>query len=271
MFDENGNVTTLSSVMDGTVFGQYEYGPFGEVIRETGPIAKPNPLRFASEYEDQETGLIYYDHRFYNPNLGKWLSRDPLGENNGDPNLYGFVFNAPLDNIDVFGLCGACCCCVEDLQIGNVQSVVDIDRFGYSFDLTISLSFKAGASQSGCGLKWIEKSNIPYYPSDDPKFPAKSGTDMFTKDPGSDTFQNWGPNSSSVHCPSTPDPFKLTDTPTIAIHDGKTRTRTLTFAITVTSSPNCTCANKSKTVKATEVLVDKKGGADLKNSSFNPD
>jgi len=39
---------------------EYEYGPFGDVIRATGPMALKNPIRFSSKYQDPESGLLYY-------------------------------------------------------------------------------------------------------------------------------------------------------------------------------------------------------------------
>ncbi|HRT58999.1 MAG TPA: RHS repeat-associated core domain-containing protein, partial [Candidatus Paceibacterota bacterium] len=58
----------------------YRYGPFGELIRATGPMAKANPFRFSTRYQDEETGLVYYGYRYYDPGTGRWVSRDPLGE-----------------------------------------------------------------------------------------------------------------------------------------------------------------------------------------------
>jgi RHS repeat-associated protein len=55
-------------------------GPFGEVIRATGPMAKVNPFRFSTIYQDDETDLICYPHRSYNSSTGRWLSRDPVNE-----------------------------------------------------------------------------------------------------------------------------------------------------------------------------------------------
>jgi RHS repeat-associated protein len=57
-----------------------EYGPFGEVIRATGPMAKANPLRFSTKYQNDETDLLYYGYRYYNASTGRWLSRDPINE-----------------------------------------------------------------------------------------------------------------------------------------------------------------------------------------------
>jgi RHS repeat-associated protein len=63
---------------NGLVLANYEYGPFGEVIRATGPMAKLNPFLFSAKYQDDETDLVYYGYRFYNATTGRWLSRDPI-------------------------------------------------------------------------------------------------------------------------------------------------------------------------------------------------
>jgi len=55
-------------------------GPFGEVIRATGPMAKLNPFMFSTKFYDWETGLYYYGFRYYNPSTGRWPSRDLIGE-----------------------------------------------------------------------------------------------------------------------------------------------------------------------------------------------
>ena len=49
--------------------------------------------------------MRYYGYRYYNPNTGRWPSRDPI-EEMGGINLYGFVANDPIDNFDVLGLAG---------------------------------------------------------------------------------------------------------------------------------------------------------------------
>ncbi len=55
-------------------------GPFGELLRATGPMAKANPFRFSTKYQDDESDLLYYGLRYYNPSTGRWNSRDPLGD-----------------------------------------------------------------------------------------------------------------------------------------------------------------------------------------------
>jgi RHS repeat-associated protein len=43
-------------------------------------LADANPFRFSTKYLDAETGLYYYGYRYYMPETGRWLGRDPLGE-----------------------------------------------------------------------------------------------------------------------------------------------------------------------------------------------
>jgi RHS repeat-associated protein len=77
-------------------------GPFGEVIRATGPMAKANPFRFSTKYQDDESDLLYYDYRYYNPSTGRWNSRDSIGEQGG-LNPYGFVHNDSIRLVDSDG------------------------------------------------------------------------------------------------------------------------------------------------------------------------
>ena len=105
-FDGNGNMAALVKAGDGTESARYEYGPFGEVIRMTGTMAKANPFRFSTKYQDDETDLVYYGYRYYNASVGRWLSRDPINEDGG-LNLYGIVQNRTIDDIDRLGLSGS--------------------------------------------------------------------------------------------------------------------------------------------------------------------
>jgi RHS repeat-associated protein len=79
-YDGNGNVASLINAASGIAVANYEYGPFGEVIRQTGPMAKVNPMRFSTKYQDDESDLLYYGYRYYKPSTGAWLSRDSINE-----------------------------------------------------------------------------------------------------------------------------------------------------------------------------------------------
>ena len=66
-------------------------------------MTNDQPFRFSSEYCDTETDLIYYNYRYYSPELGSWLSRDPI-EEKGGLNLYGFVGNDGVNKWDYLGM-----------------------------------------------------------------------------------------------------------------------------------------------------------------------
>lgn len=58
---------------------------------------------FHGQFQDEETGWQNYGYRFYLPELGRWLSRDPIGESGG-LNLYQFAINDPNNYLDWLGL-----------------------------------------------------------------------------------------------------------------------------------------------------------------------
>jgi RHS repeat-associated protein len=95
----------LVNATNGVVVAEYEYGAFHELIRATGPLATLNPFLAATKFYDWETGLYYYGYRYYNPNTGRWLNRDPL-EEDGGVNVYGFVANDAINSFDYLGLKG---------------------------------------------------------------------------------------------------------------------------------------------------------------------
>ncbi len=102
-YDGNGNVVALVSGSDQSLGAQYEYSPFGELVRGTGPVARLNPFRWSTKYADEETGLSYYGRRFYDPARGRWLGRDPVEEEGGIA-LYCFVGNNPINGVDPLGM-----------------------------------------------------------------------------------------------------------------------------------------------------------------------
>jgi len=101
-YDGNGNITGIINATDQSVSARYEYSPFGELIRASGPLAQANPFRFSTKYWDQESDLVYYGFRYYSPSLGRWINRDPIGEAGG-LNLYSFIGNNAITGGDLMG------------------------------------------------------------------------------------------------------------------------------------------------------------------------
>lgn len=100
-YDSNGNVLRYVSE-DGSVAAQFVYDPYGNVLEQEGAAADSLRIRFSTKYADSEVGVVSYLMRFYSPVLGRWLSRDPVGEEGG-MNLYGFCGNDSIGKYDKDG------------------------------------------------------------------------------------------------------------------------------------------------------------------------
>jgi len=101
-YDHNGNITAYSDA-SGSVVAEFEYDPFGRLLRETGDHTQDVVHRFSTKYQDEESGYYYYGFRYYDPETGRWLNRDPI-EEQGGYNLYGFVGNNGMNEWDYNGL-----------------------------------------------------------------------------------------------------------------------------------------------------------------------
>ncbi len=102
-YDGNGNVISYIDSLTGTLAAQYEYGPFGQTLRSTGPQADKLLYRFSTKPVDPITGMVLYELRPYSPELGRWPSRDLIGEDGG-LNLYAFVGNDGVNQWDYLGM-----------------------------------------------------------------------------------------------------------------------------------------------------------------------
>ncbi|RYZ20954.1 MAG: RHS repeat-associated core domain-containing protein, partial [Sphingobacteriales bacterium] len=103
-----GNVSEYLDSSGQTV-AHFEYDPFGRLL-DTMPLVSEDlaikqalSYRFSTKPINFATGLYYYGYRWYDPQTGRWPSRDPIEEGGGD-NIYGFVGNASAYEIDALGM-----------------------------------------------------------------------------------------------------------------------------------------------------------------------
>ena len=85
----------------GAVQVRYDYDPYGRRTKVSGGVDAD--FGFTGHYHHQPSGLHLALFRGYDADLGRWISRDPIGENGGI-NLYAYVFNEPTRLSDRFGL-----------------------------------------------------------------------------------------------------------------------------------------------------------------------
>ena len=114
LYDGNGNVTALLDSGE-SVSARYAYDSFGAVIGELKTLMQP--YKHSTKCHDSDIGISYFGYRFYIPSLGRWMTRDPIGEDD-DLNLYVYARNNPLNYVDPLGLMigDYGCCCGGDLH-----------------------------------------------------------------------------------------------------------------------------------------------------------
>jgi len=81
-------------VLTGAVVQRLDYDEYGKVMTDTFPGFQP--FGFAGGLYVRETGLVRFGAREYDPETGRWTSKDPIGFRGRDTNLYAYAQNDPL-------------------------------------------------------------------------------------------------------------------------------------------------------------------------------
>ena len=104
--DHLGSIRDIADLNEGngstSVVNHRRYNAFGKRIIQTGAVDVI--FGYTGKRFDEATGLQNNLNRWYDPNLGKWISQDPIGFAAGDANLYRYVGNSPPNATDPSGL-----------------------------------------------------------------------------------------------------------------------------------------------------------------------
>lgn len=107
LYDGNGNVGQVIRASDQGLAARYEYDPYGNAVSLTPGTGEAytdtNSFRFSTKWFDGESALYYYGYRYYSPQLGRWVNRDPL-EEEGGLNSVAYCADSPVDATDSLGL-----------------------------------------------------------------------------------------------------------------------------------------------------------------------
>jgi len=102
--DHLGSTVAVSDAAGGAV-GRVLYDPYGEVLTSTLPVTLTDRL-FTGQRLDSSTGLYYYNARYYDPYLGRFIQPDTLVPDPLNPqawNRFSYVYNNPTSYVDPSG------------------------------------------------------------------------------------------------------------------------------------------------------------------------
>jgi len=102
VLEQPGHVRALLD-QNGAVVGEYAYTPFGEAIPTAKGDGTSQPLRFMARELDSAARLYYVRARWYDPEMGRFVSEDPIGLKGGI-NTYAYLNNDPMNGRDPSGL-----------------------------------------------------------------------------------------------------------------------------------------------------------------------
>jgi RHS repeat-associated protein len=153
---------------DGEAVWTCELNSYGKVRNFQGEFKTDCPFRYQGQYEDSETGLFYTRFRYYDAEVGVYLSQDPI-RTNGGLELYSYV-HEPNSWIDEFGLTAELYKLVAkkdgyydlkqygqpDVSNGAYLRKGDVYKFGET------AQFNKNGVQKRYSQAWLRKNNLEY-------------------------------------------------------------------------------------------------------------
>jgi RHS repeat-associated protein len=129
-FDGIGSTVGISD-SSGNMVNKYAYDAFGKVLAQDEGI--PNPFKYVGGFGvmDEGNGLFYMRARYYDPEVGRFINKDPIGFAGG-LNLFQYVANNPVNKIDPEGegllLMGVCIGAFALSGASTVYSVYELNK-----------------------------------------------------------------------------------------------------------------------------------------------
>ncbi len=171
-FDGLNSIRNISN-SSGTVLETYDYDPYGKITTSLSSIG--NPYYFTGRRFDTEIGIYHYRARAYDPDIGRFLQRDPLGYYDS-MNLFEYVLSNPINFTDPLGL-----------QVAETAAVAGAAGTGSAISscgilpIALLLLLVAGVTYL------IQDSKKPkywqYYPAEQPWYKTKYFTGPSVKPP----------------------------------------------------------------------------------------
>ena len=103
-YDQVGSLRVIADA-GGNVIKEVLYDPFGGIIEDSNPGFRV-PIGFAGGLHDRDLGFVRFGWRDYDTFTSRWTAPDPLGDEGGDPDWYGYCLDDPVNLADPSGLMG---------------------------------------------------------------------------------------------------------------------------------------------------------------------
>jgi RHS repeat-associated protein len=105
-YDGIGNTIAMTDA-SGNMVNKYAYDEFGNLLNSVEAVS--NPFLYSGRYGvmDEDNGLLYMRARYYDPVVGRFINKDPIGYWGGI-NMYAYAANNPISHIDPLGLLRDC-------------------------------------------------------------------------------------------------------------------------------------------------------------------
>jgi RHS repeat-associated protein len=146
--DQLGSPRLVVNTSTGAIAEQIDYDEFGNVVDDTNPGFQPFGL--AGGLYDQDTKLVRFGARDYNPAVGRWTVKDPILFAGGDTNLYGYVLVDPVNMTDPSGLEGESCACkMKNYAAGFIDEYVNLQSTIFLGGLTPVIRYFGGVGIFG--------------------------------------------------------------------------------------------------------------------------
>jgi RHS repeat-associated protein len=152
LFYTRDHLGSIREMVDGggNLQARYDYDLYGQqtVLAETSAAA----FGFTGHFQHRPSGLYLTLFRALDPRLGRWLSRDPLGEGAG-LNLYAYVGNDPINSVDPLG--------DKDFETKTLEFFNDLFA-GFADTVTLGKTAKWRDSIYGPGCDGVDKKSWTY-------------------------------------------------------------------------------------------------------------
>jgi RHS repeat-associated protein len=131
--DQVGTLRMIVDTSNGKIVDESVSTAFGEINLDCKRFL--TPFGFAGGLYDRDTGLVHFGARDYDPQVGRWISKDPIRFAGGDTNLFGYTLNDPVNRIDPSGLYS----CTYSISTHSMKCTPNnMDNPTYSSDTFVS-------------------------------------------------------------------------------------------------------------------------------------